>query len=134
MAQSVKRPTLDFGLCRDLTVCEFEPPVGLRADDEEPAWDSLCPSRSLSSSLSKEINLKKKDQSQKKLNFAEGSNNEKESCGMKRLRNRRNQVWWGVAVGADKEQGLEVCVCSGQAPRCPPLFCASRPTVWGRGN
>ena len=28
MAQSVKRPTLDFGSGHDLTVCEFEPRIG----------------------------------------------------------------------------------------------------------
>ena len=42
MAQSVKSPTLGFGSGHDLTACEFEPRVGLRADSTEPAWDSLC--------------------------------------------------------------------------------------------
>ena len=46
MAQSVERPTLDFGSGRDLTVCESEPHVGICADSEEPAWDSLSPSLS----------------------------------------------------------------------------------------
>ena len=31
---------LDFGSGHDLTVCEIEPYVGLRADSTEPAWDS----------------------------------------------------------------------------------------------
>ena len=33
--------TLDFGSGHDLTVCEFEPCVGLCTDNVEPAWDSL---------------------------------------------------------------------------------------------
>ena len=41
MAQSVKRPTLGFGSVHDLTVCGFEPCIGLCADSVEPAWDSL---------------------------------------------------------------------------------------------
>ena len=41
VAQSVKRPTLDFGSGHDLTVREKEPHVGLCADGVEPAWDSL---------------------------------------------------------------------------------------------
>ena len=64
MAQSLKRPPLDFDLGPDLTVREIEPHAGLHADSSEPAWDSLslplslCPSlahvrvRSLSFSLS----------------------------------------------------------------------------------
>ena len=66
MAQSVKHPTLDLGSGHDLTVCEFEPHVGLCADNTEPVSDfvspSLCLSLSLSllsPSLSKYINLKK---------------------------------------------------------------------------
>ena len=47
VAQSMKRPALDFGSGLDLTVREFEPHVGLCADDVEPAWDSLSPSLSL---------------------------------------------------------------------------------------
>ena len=46
MAQSVKRPTLDFGSGRDLRVHECEPHVRLCADSAEPAWDSLSPSLS----------------------------------------------------------------------------------------
>ena len=46
MAQTVKHPALDFGSGHDLTVCEFEPHVGLCADSVEPAWDSLSPSLS----------------------------------------------------------------------------------------
>ena len=41
VAQSVKHPTLGFGSGHDLTVCEFEPHTGLRADSAEPAWESL---------------------------------------------------------------------------------------------
>ena len=52
VAQSVERPTLDFGSGRDLTVCEFEPRVGLCADSVERAWDSLSVSLCLSVSLS----------------------------------------------------------------------------------
>ena len=48
MAQSVKRLTLDFDSCHDLTVGEFEPRVRLCADSAEPAWDSLSPSLPLS--------------------------------------------------------------------------------------
>ena len=55
MAYSVKRPTLDFGSGRDLEVRGLEPHVGLCADSEEAAWDSLslslCPSHMLSVSL-----------------------------------------------------------------------------------
>ena len=55
VAQSVKRPTLDFGSGHDLAVHEFEP---LRTVSAEPAWDSLS---SLRLSLSLKINkLKKK--------------------------------------------------------------------------
>ena len=45
MAQSVKRPTLDFGSGHGLTVREFEPCVGLCVDSVELALDSLslCP-------------------------------------------------------------------------------------------
>ena len=62
VAQSVKRPTLDFGSGHDLTVREFKPRIGLCTHSEEPALDplspSLCPSPacillSLSLSLSK---------------------------------------------------------------------------------
>ena len=43
VAQSVKHPTLDFGLGHDLTVGGIEPHVGLYADSSEPAWVSLSP-------------------------------------------------------------------------------------------
>ena len=43
MAQSVERPTLDFGAGHDLMAREFEPRAGLCADSKEPAWDSLSP-------------------------------------------------------------------------------------------
>ena len=51
VAQSVKRPTLDFGSGNDLTICEFEPHMGLQADSAESAWDSLSLFLSLSLSL-----------------------------------------------------------------------------------
>ena len=41
VAQSVKHVTLDLSSGYDLTVCEFKPRMGLRADGAEPAWDSL---------------------------------------------------------------------------------------------
>ena len=41
VAQSVKRPTLDFGSGHDLTVREIQPRVGLCADSVKAAWDSL---------------------------------------------------------------------------------------------
>ena len=37
VAQSVKRPTLDFGSGHDLMVCWFEPRIRLCADNVEPA-------------------------------------------------------------------------------------------------
>ena len=42
-AQSIKCLTLGFCSGHELTVREFEPRVGLRADRVEPAWDSLSP-------------------------------------------------------------------------------------------
>ena len=42
MAQSVKRPTLDFGSGHDLMVHAFEPRVS-----PEPAWDPASSSHSL---------------------------------------------------------------------------------------
>ena len=48
VAQSVEWPTLDFGSGHDLTVCEFEPHVGLCADSSEPgACFEFCVSLSL---------------------------------------------------------------------------------------
>ena len=47
----VKRPTLDLSPGHDLTVHEIEPYMGLRADSEKPAWDSLSPSLSAPPSL-----------------------------------------------------------------------------------
>ena len=47
MAESVKRPDLDFGSDHDLTVHELEPHTGLRTDSTEPAWDFLSPSLSV---------------------------------------------------------------------------------------
>ena len=48
MAQSVKRPSLDFGSDHDLTVCGFKPHTGLCADSSEPGAvsDSVSPSLS----------------------------------------------------------------------------------------
>ena len=43
MAQSVKRPTLDFGSGHDFTICESEPCLGLYSDSVgygAPARDS----------------------------------------------------------------------------------------------
>ena len=64
MAQAVKRLSHDFSSGRDLTVCGFEPRIGLRADSAEPSWDAL--SLPLSApplpglSLSQKINKLKK--------------------------------------------------------------------------
>ena len=44
MAQLVEHPTLDLSSGQELTVCGFEPCVGLRGDGSEPAWDSVSPS------------------------------------------------------------------------------------------
>ena len=44
VAQSVKCRTLGFSSGHDLTVCEFEPCIGLCTDSGESAWDSLSPS------------------------------------------------------------------------------------------
>ena len=44
VARSLKHTTLDPGSGHDLTVHEFETRVGLCADREETAWDSLSPS------------------------------------------------------------------------------------------
>ena len=51
VVQQGERPTLNFRSSRDLTVREFKLHVGLCANSEELAWDSL--SLSLSLSLSK---------------------------------------------------------------------------------
>ena len=55
VAQGVKCLTLDFSSGHDLTVCEFEPCIGLYADRVDPAWDSLslslCPSPAHACSL-----------------------------------------------------------------------------------
>ena len=52
MAQSVEQPTFDSGSGHDLGVRGgvrgFEPRTRLRASREEPVWDSLSPSLSLS--------------------------------------------------------------------------------------
>ena len=54
MAQSVKRPTLDFGSGHDLTVGEFKPHIGLCVDGVGPGGESfsLPLSLPLQSSLS----------------------------------------------------------------------------------
>ena len=59
-AQSVKRLTLNFGSGHDLTVCGFEPRVGLCADSVEPAWDSLSLPFSLPLLLSLSLSINKK--------------------------------------------------------------------------
>ena len=41
MVQLVKHLALDFGSAHDLTVCGFEPHIGLDADSTEPGWGSL---------------------------------------------------------------------------------------------
>ena len=51
VAQSVKRPTLDLGSGRDLTIREVEPRVQLHADSTGPAPSLLMLSLSLSLSL-----------------------------------------------------------------------------------
>ena len=67
MAQSVRRPTLDFGLGHDLTVREFKPRAGLCADNIEPAWDSLSPSVSAPPLLTHSLSLSKINKMLKKL-------------------------------------------------------------------
>ena len=52
MAQSAKRPTLDFSSGHDLMVHEIELHVGLCPDSAEPAWDSLSLSASPPTCLS----------------------------------------------------------------------------------
>ena len=44
VAQSVKRPTVDFGSGQDLMVGKLELCIRLCADSAEPDWDSLSPS------------------------------------------------------------------------------------------
>ena len=51
MARLVKRPTLDLGSGRDLTVCGFKPHIGLHAECAQPAWGSVSLRVSLSQSL-----------------------------------------------------------------------------------
>ena len=60
MAQSVKRPTLDFGSGHDLTVRECEPCMGLCTDSTEPAWDSLSSSLSAPPLLALSVSLSNK--------------------------------------------------------------------------
>ena len=57
MAQLVKHLTLSFGSGHDLRVHEIKPCVGLCADSEDPAWDSL--SRSLCAFLALSLSLSK---------------------------------------------------------------------------
>ena len=64
MARLVKRLTLGFGSVHNLTVCGFEPHIGLCTDSVEPAQESLslplpfpC---SHALSQNRQINLKKK--------------------------------------------------------------------------
>ena len=65
MAQVVKCLTFSFGSGHDLMVHEFQPRLGLFADNAEPAWDfslplSLCPSPAYSPPLNKKKKKKKK--------------------------------------------------------------------------
>ena len=66
VAQSVKCLTLDFSSVMISRFIEFEPHVGLRAENAKTAWDSLSPSLCLCPtpvrvvSRSLRINLKKK--------------------------------------------------------------------------
>ena len=61
MAQSVKCPTLGFGVGYDRMVSRIEPHVGLSGDSVEPIWDSLFLSAPPLLALSLKINkLKKK--------------------------------------------------------------------------
>ena len=46
VAQLVKCLSLGFSSDHAVTVCEFEPHIGLHADSEELAWDSLSSSLS----------------------------------------------------------------------------------------
>ena len=41
LSQLADHLTLDFGSGHDLTVCGFEPHLGLCADSVEPSWDFL---------------------------------------------------------------------------------------------
>ena len=43
MALAIEHLSLDLGSGHDLSVRGIEPPVGLLADSEGPAWDSLSP-------------------------------------------------------------------------------------------
>ena len=74
VAQLVTRLILGFGSGHDLTVCEFEPHTGLRADSSEPGACfrfcvslALCPSpaRTQSLSLKNESALNKTKQNQR---------------------------------------------------------------------
>ena len=60
MAQSVKRPTLDFSSGHDLAVCEFEPCIKLCADSTESAGDSVSLSLYTSPALVCALSLKNK--------------------------------------------------------------------------
>ena len=70
MAQSVKRPTLNFSLGHDVTVHEFEPCIRLCAERVEPAWDSLslpslCPYSACSLSQTNKLEKNNKRQLRK---------------------------------------------------------------------
>ena len=60
VAQSVKRPTLDFGSGHDLRVHGIEPRVELCDDSAQPALDSLSPFLSLPLPCSRCLSLKNK--------------------------------------------------------------------------
>ena len=59
VAQSVKRPTLDFGSDHDLMVSEFKPHIRLCADSAGTAWDSLSSSVSAPPPFTFSVSLSK---------------------------------------------------------------------------
>ena len=68
MAQSVERPTLDVSSGRDLTVHEFEPPIGLHVEQRGACLGfSLSLSLSLSLCPSPACTLKEKQERKKEL-------------------------------------------------------------------
>ena len=58
VAPLLEQLTLDFGLGHGLKVRETEPQVGLRADNVQPAWDSLSLSSPPLPALSLVLSLK----------------------------------------------------------------------------
>ena len=62
VAESVECPALGFGSSHDLTVWEFEPPLGSMFDRAQPAWDSLSSSLSAPPLLMLTLSLKRNNQ------------------------------------------------------------------------